>query len=332
LVAIRRFKLDRANPRSMKNVWSFFNMHNVEPSKRIKYFVALLSVAWISGCALAGSSQSSPKAAVATNSAESPLPIDPIKANLLRNTPLFSSATATKPVCMAQRGELIVSRFTKGRYAVELAANSRCDGVAQSGWVAASDVDYVDEALAPLLKRVNEAANVRIEMIYATDKIFCEGTVCKITEPLYGKARCYAAPAAAVALQKAASTLAQRDPSMKLVLHDCYRPIDVQIEMFERINNATWVARPKPPRYGGHNRGVAIDLTIERDGKPLDMGSEFDSFSDKSNYDASKVSAAAHANRMLLRQLMIDAGFRPYDAEWWHFSLPVETRAMNFPL
>jgi zinc D-Ala-D-Ala dipeptidase len=77
---------------------------------------------------------------------------------------------------------------------------------------------------------------------------------------------------------------------------------------------------------------VAIDLTIERNGVALDMGSAFDAFSDISNYDSKQVPAAAHANRTQLRELMVAAGFRPYDAEWWHFSLPIETRAMNFPL
>jgi zinc D-Ala-D-Ala dipeptidase len=119
---------------------------------------------------------------------------------------------------------------------------------------------------------------------------------------------------------------------LRRVLLDCYRPVDAQIEMFKRVNDPMWVAQQKSPRYGGHNCGVAIDLAIERNGRVLDMGSTFDAFNDVRNYDASKVNAVAHANRTLLRGVMVAAGFRLYDDERWHFSLPIEARAMNFLL
>jgi D-alanyl-D-alanine dipeptidase len=32
------------------------------------------------------------------------------------------------------------------------------------------------------------------------------------------------------------------------------------------------------------------------------------------------ISKEAWANRQLLRRVMIQAGFAPFDGEWWHFS------------
>ena len=33
------------------------------------------------------------------------------------------------------------------------------------------------------------------------------------------------------------------------------------------------------------------------------------------------IGPVARANRLRLRNAMIAAGFRPYDREWWHFTL-----------
>jgi D-alanyl-D-alanine dipeptidase len=217
----------------------------------------------------------------------------------------------------------------------ESASQSDCSSkvATREVWVDAKRVDIADPAYAPALARVNEQPGLRIDMAYAGSKIFCDDKqVCRINEPLYANARCYAAPAVADALARAARALVARDASAKLVILDCYRPIYVQERMFSLVNDPVWVAQPKGPRYGGHNRAVAIDLTIEKNGMQLDMGSPFDAFDDRSEHNSTKVSEAARANRAMLRELMIGNGFRPYDAEWWHFSLPIDTPALNFPL
>jgi zinc D-Ala-D-Ala dipeptidase len=46
-------------------------------------------------------------------------------------------------------------------------------------------------------------------------------------------------------------------------------------------------------------------------------------------------SPALRASRLLLRTIMIGHGFRPYDQEWWHFTLadePWPDRYFDFPL
>jgi D-alanyl-D-alanine dipeptidase len=72
----------------------------------------------------------------------------------------------------------------------------------------------------------------------------------------------------------------------------------------------------------GHSRGSTLDLTLARVGDgELDMGTPFDFFSPKSWPADPSISAEAHANRMLLANAMSRRGFRPYDKEWWHFTL-----------
>ena len=51
------------------------------------------------------------------------------------------------------------------------------------------------------------------------------------------------------------------------------------------------------------------------------MGTPFDFFSPKSWTADPSISAAAHANRMLLAGAMRRRGFRGYFREWWHFTL-----------
>ncbi|TAG05329.1 MAG: hypothetical protein EAZ30_06980 [Betaproteobacteria bacterium] len=300
-----------------------------------KRFTALIAASLVVLTACVSTQSPAPVVSAASlpSQAFPPPPVEPIVGQLLRESALFADSSSPIVLCTAQAGRLAIQRFKSGRYLVSLSDTARCRGqTPKEAWVNAINVDYADEALLPLLKRVTERPNLVIDMAYAGNKIFCDGATCKINEPLYGKARCYAAPAVADALVQAADVLSRRDPTARLRVLDCYRPIDVQIEMFKRVADPVWVAQPKPPRYGGHNRGVAIDLTVERDGVPIDMGSAFDAFSAVSGYDPKLVSAAAHLNRTLLRDVFLATGFRPYDAEWWHFSLPIDTRAMNFPL
>lgn len=296
--------------------------------------VALLIVALVSCRATPERTAISADATARREAERISVPDDATRGELLRDSALFLGAREQDARCTVPSGPVALRSFTNRRYAIEWSTPLDCGGRTRvtSGWVSEADVDYADAALAPLLTRIAPSASLGVDMAYAGSKIFCDGAACKINEPLYGKNRCYLAPAAATAVQRAAAAIARSDPSLRLLLLDCYRPVDVQIEMFKRVNDPVWVARPTPPRFGGHNRGVAIDLTIERNGVMLDMGAPFDAFSALSNYDSKVVSATAHRNRTLLRDTMIAAGFKPYDAEWWHFYLPIETRAMNFPL
>jgi D-alanyl-D-alanine dipeptidase len=94
-----------------------------------------------------------------------------------------------------------------------------------------------------------------------------------------------------------------------------------------------------------HSRGSTMDLTLvpyppptQRPyvpGEPLqpctapqgqrfpdssvDMGTGFDCFDSRSHTLDPRITGTARDNRLLLRQLMTDAGFVNYSNEWWHY-------------
>ncbi|MGA8650580.1 MAG: M15 family metallopeptidase, partial [Xanthobacteraceae bacterium] len=86
----------------------------------------------------------------------------------------------------------------------------------------------------------------------------------------------------------------------------------------------------------GHSRGSTVDLTLARtDGSELDMGTSFDFFSPRSWPAAANVSAEAKENRALIAAAMRRRGFRPYQKEWWHFTLshePFPGTYFDFPV
>ena len=76
----------------------------------------------------------------------------------------------------------------------------------------------------------------------------------------------------------------------------------------------------------GHTRGSTVDLTLvylsrECRGKRLDMGGNWDFFGNISNYGFEDLNKNQKQNRKKLRDVMTAYGFKPYDKEWWHFTL-----------
>jgi len=76
----------------------------------------------------------------------------------------------------------------------------------------------------------------------------------------------------------------------------------------------------------GHSRGSTVDLTLVdlATGNELDMGTHFDFFGLQSWPDNDDMPGIVRANRALLRNVMVRFGFKPYDQEWWHFTLAKE--------
>ena len=67
--------------------------------------------------------------------------------------------------------------------------------------------------------------------------------------------------------------------------------------------------------------------------KEVDMGSYFDYFGSISNHGSDLITPTQSANRNILRDAMLDAGFRLYESEWWHYTLndePYPERYFNF--
>ena len=145
---------------------------------------------------------------------------------------------------------------------------------------------------------------------------------------------------------RAQQLLQQRHPEYTLLIYDAARPISVQRAMRKCVENTEFEGFVADGTRGGrHNYGVAVDLTIATlDGTPLDMGADFDNLtaaaSVKGTADNSDpatrtvkvyrdyinnlaergvISYEAAANRILLIEVMHEAGLYPYRREWWHY-------------
>ena len=158
----------------------------------------------------------------------------------------------------------------------------------------------------------------------------------------------------------------------RLKIYDAYRP-QKAVDHFMRWAEAFTDTLMKPYFYpdldktrlfpeeyicerSGHTRGSTLDLTLfdMNTEKEVDMGGTFDWFGPESHPDfcgnpdtgeytgdnskspaARSITAEQFANRMLLRKVMISHGFKPFETEWWHFTLsnePFPDTYFTFPI
>jgi zinc D-Ala-D-Ala dipeptidase len=130
--------------------------------------------------------------------------------------------------------------------------------------------------------------------------------------------------------REAASALARvqkraRAEGFALKVFDAYRPVRATLAMVdwtERSGQQHLVRNGYIASRSWHNLGLAVDLTlIGGDGRELDMGTPFDTFSSAAH--TANATGEVAANRALLVRLMAAEGFTNYDKEWWHFSYSV---------
>jgi len=163
---------------------------------------------------------------------------------------------------------------------------------------------------------------LQVELKYATKDNFMGRAV-------YGDlATCFLQKDAAAMLARAEAALVAARPGLRLRVYDCARPAWVQRIMWDIVKGTLQAPYVADPAKGSiHNFGCAVDLTVAtREGKPLDMGSAYDFFGDLARpdreieqLDDGTLSPEAAANRLLLREVMLRAGFRMLAHEWWHF-------------
>ena len=139
-------------------------------------------------------------------------------------------------------------------------------------------------------------------------------------QKLYRKPKAYLRSEAAQALKKVQDTL--HSLGLGLKIFDAYRPYTVTKKMWEIVPDDRYAANPA--NGSGHNRGVAVDLTLVNlaTGAELAMPTPFDSFSDTAHHDFMQLSTEILANRKLLKQTMEQYGFVALSTEWWHYYLP----------
>lgn len=154
-----------------------------------------------------------------------------------------------------------------------------------------------------------EKLAIKNKMAYATDSNF-------IGKKIYPCARAFVRNEVYTSLVNACDIARKR--GYELVLFDAYRPISIQRQMYDLVQNPNYVAHPD--KGSKHNRGCAVDVGLSNIHGLVDMGTDFDDFSEKANYHASSISQSAKVNRKMLREIMVCAGFVPYEREWWHFN------------
>lgn len=171
--------------------------------------------------------------------------------------------------------------------------------------------------------------------------------------PGYEAPRCLLAEPAARALVAVQADL--RAIGMGLLVFDCYRPqraVDRFVQWagspderskdayYPRVPKRELVSRGYIAARSAHSRGSAVDLTLVAidswgGATPLDMGTAFDFFDERSHADSADVSAEARENRRQLRDAMQRRGFRPLAQEWWHFTWqpePYPDRSFDVPV
>ncbi|WP_300702437.1 M15 family metallopeptidase [Bacteroides sp.] len=140
----------------------------------------------------------------------------------------------------------------------------------------------------------------------------------------------YLHPDAMESLSKAQYLLKELHPDYSLIVYDAARPMSVQQKMWDVVKGTSkQIYVSNPARGGGlHNYGLAVDISIlDEQGSPLSMGTPVDYLGKEAHITeeaqlvkSGKITEQEHANRLLLRRVMKDAGFRALPSEWWHFN------------
>ena len=161
-----------------------------------------------------------------------------------------------------------------------------------------------------LIKITTNKFDVNIDLAYAKTSNFTG-------KKIYKNANCYIHKDAIGNLNKAIFIASKIGYKIKIL--DAFRPSEAQKALWKEYPNPNFIT---PPRKGSpHSRGIAIDLTLEHNNKILDMGTDFDHFSEESFHGNTEINISAQTNRMLLLGIMTTAGWDFYKNEWWHYQL-----------
>lgn len=141
----------------------------------------------------------------------------------------------------------------------------------------------------------------------------------------------YARAGVAERLQIASEILADRVKGCQLQVVYGYRALSIQRQLFEEAKSTMRAETEEDllaathrliavPEVAGHPAGAAVDIQVINEGEVLDFGTKIWEFTTDSYTFSPAISREAWQNRQLLRESMLQAGFAPFDGEWWHFS------------
>ena len=161
-----------------------------------------------------------------------------------------------------------------------------------------------------LIEITEKKHNVSIELAYATAKNFTG-------KKIYNNKKCYIHQNAEPYLISAINIAKNLD--YKIKIYDAYRPVEAQKILWDFYPNKNFIT---PPEIGSpHSRGIAIDLTLMKNNKVLNMGTKFDFLKKESYHGDTNISNIAQKNRIILLGIMSTAGWDFYKNEWWHYQL-----------
>ncbi len=138
-------------------------------------------------------------------------------------------------------------------------------------------------------------------------------------------------------LNQAQQSLEKRIPKAKLRVVYAYRAPEIQKQYFNKRKQELLKETPNisedelvrkshllsaSPDVAGHPAGAAIDVTITTPSGDLDMGTKIaDFFAGEAIQSLfPNITPKQQKNRALLREVLMNEGFAPFDGEWWHFS------------
>jgi len=134
-------------------------------------------------------------------------------------------------------------------------------------------------------------------------------------------------------LQNTAILLQTKLPGCKLEIVYGYRALSIQKKLFNQIYSEFKAVKSQikrmeavhrliaVPKVSGHPTGGAVDIQIlDIKGVPLNFGTKIWEFTKNSYSFSPFISKKAWKNRQILREIMIQNNFAPFDGEWWHFS------------
>lgn len=152
-----------------------------------------------------------------------------------------------------------------------------------------------------------------------------------------GISKAWLRPEAAAKLVEAQRLLKEKHTDWSLIVYDAARPMSVQRKMWGIVRGTDKTNYVSNPANGGglHNYGMAVDVSIvDETGKALPMGSPVDFFGEEAHINneeallkSGKITKEELNNRLLLRKVMRDAGFRTILYEWWHFNACTRAQA-----
>ena len=163
-----------------------------------------------------------------------------------------------------------------------------------------------------LVRVADYIPGIRQNLLYATQNNFTG-------KQIYDFADAYLRYGTVKKLKAACEELAGQ--GLGILIWDGFRPLKAQEKLWEICPDPAYVSHPVTGSRS-HCRGSAIDLTLVelQTGTLLEMPTGFDDFSELADRDYSDCSAEAAKNAQLLEDVMVKFGFKPYSAEWWHYS------------